>query len=59
MEGSNLLVYNKEYRFGEAENGVLFMKNKLPIGIQGFTGLRNDGYLYVGVTILAYESSTR
>ena len=35
------------------------MKNKLPIGIQGFTGLRNDGYLYVGVTILAYESSTR
>ena len=56
MEGSNLLVYNKEYRFGEAENGVLFMKNKLPIGIQGFTGLRNDGYLYVDKTEYIYKA---
>ncbi len=32
------------------------MKNKLPIGIQGFTGLRNDGYLYVDKTEYIYKA---
>ena len=32
------------------------MKNKLPIGIQGFAGLRNDGYLYVDKTEYIYKA---
>lgn len=28
---------------------------KLPVGIQGFEGLRNDGYLYVDKTEYIYQ----
>ena len=31
------------------------MKRKLPIGIQGFEGLRNDGYIYVDKTAYLYQ----
>lgn len=31
------------------------MERKLPIGIQGFEGLRNDGYLYIDKTAFLYK----
>ena len=31
------------------------MNRKLPIGIQGFEGLRKDGYLYVDKTEYIYQ----
>ena len=31
------------------------MERKLPIGIQGFEGLRNDGYIYVDKTAFIYK----
>ena len=31
------------------------MVRKLPIGIQGFEGLRNDGYIYVDKTKYIYQ----
>lgn len=32
------------------------MKNKLPIGIQGFAGLRHDGYLYADKNEYIYKA---
>ena len=31
------------------------MKRKLPVGIQGFVGLRKDGYIYVDKTEYIYQ----
>ena len=31
------------------------MARKLPVGIQGFEGLRNDGYVYVDKTEYIYR----
>ena len=37
------------------ERGNEKMTSKLPIGIQGFKGLRNDGYVYVDKTEYIYD----
>ena len=35
------------------------VKRKYPVGIQGFEGLRKDGYIYVDKTPLIYKMVTQ